>query len=48
MSSYLEMASAKGWELMIASLAGKTSWLGGQRDDIRPGLCSQVLPALPA
>lgn len=47
MGSSLEMASATGWGLKIASLAGKTSWLGRQRDDIRPGLRSSVLPALP-
>lgn len=30
--SCLEMASAIGWGLEVASLAGKTLWLGGHRD----------------
>lgn len=45
--SYLEMASAIGWGLKVASLAGKTLWLGRHRDAIRPGLWSPVPPALP-
>lgn len=45
--SYLEMASAIGWGLKVASLAGKTLWLGRHRDAIRPGLWSPVPPASP-
>lgn len=45
--SYLEMASAIGWGLEVASLAGKALWLGRHRDAIRPGLWSPVPQASP-